>query len=276
MFLLKNKYFYILITLTIGILLSFSIWGYLALMNNGGHQSYEIKYIAECFIFSALLLTSVIAGIFIYVHQRSIDIYKELDKMYELFDRGNYYTQTSFKKLGPLGDKIIRINRYLITVNDLKTKKISSDSKIMNFLLRQIHEEMIILKNSGTIIKASKEFLEKNGLEKDEFIGSSLDNIVEKFEIQNILNDLSKGQHVAVKRKVHLKTDDEHGTVKYMIFFPIFNIANDLSNSICIFVSEGRFKKFGDAKKVESSDDNVYKSSSVMRRISELFNQNIN
>ncbi|MBN2280654.1 MAG: hypothetical protein JXQ65_08740 [Candidatus Marinimicrobia bacterium] len=275
MFLLKNKYFYFLAAITIGILLGFSIWGYLALMNNGGHQSYEIKYIAECFIFSALLATSFIAGLFIFLHHRSVKIYKELDKMYELFDRGNYYTQNSFKKLGPLGEKIIRINRHLITVNELKTKKISSDSKIMNFLLRHTHEELLVLKNNGIIVKASKEFYDKNEVDKEIFIGSSIDNMVEKFEFSNIFEEMNKGQVVALKRKVFLKADDENGAIKYLVFFPIFNITNNLSNSICIFVSEGRFKKYKASMNNDPINENVYKSSSIMRKISGLFNQNM-
>jgi len=273
MFLIQNKYYYILIILTVGVLLGFSIWGYFALMHNGGQQSYEIKYIAECFIFTALLLISLISGLFIYMVHRSVNVYKELDKIIELFDKGNYYTQNSFNKLDALGEKIIKINRHLISLNDLKSKKISSDSKIINFLMNHTHEQMLILKINGTITKVSKTFLEKNEVKKEDIVDSSIDTITEKFEFINIFQELTKGQHVALKKKLQLQ-GDEDSVVKYMVFFPIFNITNDLSNAICIFVSEGRFNKLNQtAKNPENVDENVYKSSSMMRKISGLFDQ---
>lgn len=272
MYLLKKKYFYYLLFITIGILLGYSIWGYFALMNNGGYQSYEIKYIAECFIFSALLLISLIGGFFIYMFQKSVSIYRELDKIHELFDKGNYYTQNSFNKLGLLGEKILKINRYLISLNDLKTKKISSDSKVVNFLLNHSVHELLLFKNNGVVTKSSKVFLEKNDLTKDDIIDKSIDAMVEKFEFFNILPELAKGQHVTLKKKVFFKDDDETGAIKYMVFFPIFNITNDLSAAVCMFVSEGKFNKYSQmTKNPESSDDNIYKSSSIMRKISDLF-----
>ena len=273
MFLLKKKYFYYLIIFTVSILLGFSIWGYFALMNNGGYHSFELKYIAECFIFTALLLISVIGGMFIFMLQKSVSIYKELDKINELFQGGNYYTQNSFNKLGPLGEKILKINRHLISLNDLKTKKISSDSKVINFLLNQSVHELLVFKNNGVVSRASKAFLEKNEVTKDDIIDKNIDAMVEKFEFFNIVPELNKGQHVALKKKIHFKDDDETGVVKYMVFFPIFNLTNDLSAAVCMFVSEGKFNKYKEmSKNPESDDDNVYKSSSMMRRISDLFN----
>lgn len=272
MFLLKKKYFYYLIFFTISMLLGFSIWGYFALMNNGGHQSYELKYIAECFIFAALLLISTMGGFIVFILHRSISIYRELDKIQELFEGGNYYTQHSFNKLGPLGEKILKINQHLISLNDMKTKKISSDSKMINFLLNHSVHELLLFKNTGVVSKASKVFLEKNELTKDDIIDKSIDTMVEKFEFFNILSELNKGQHVALKKRIYFKDDDETGVVKYMVFFPIFNITNDLSAAICMFVSEGKFNKYLQmSKNPERVDDNVYKSSSFMRKISELF-----
>ncbi len=273
MFLIKKKYFYLLSFLTISILLGFSVWGYISLMNNGGQQSFEVKYIAESFIFTALLLISLTGGVFIYITHRSINTFKELDRIIDLFNRGNFYTQNSFKKLDILGEKILKINRHLIDLNDLKSKKISSDSKIINFLMNHTHEEMLILKNNGTIAKASKPFLDKNELKKEKIIDNSIDTLAEKFEFINIYQELNKGQHVALKKKLQLK-ENADTVIKYMVFFPIFNITNDLSNAICIFVSEGRFNKYSQmSKNPENVDENVYKSSSMMRKISGLFEQ---
>ncbi len=274
MFLLKNKYFYGLLIITIGLLLGFSIWGYFALMSHGGYQSLEIKYIAECFIFTALLLIAGVSSLFIYIYNKSLKVYKELDKIYELFDKGNFYTENSFKKLGILGTKILRINGYLTNMNELKTKKISSDSKIINFLLNHMHEELLVLKNNGNISKVSKNFLEINNRQKENILDVPLDKLIEKFEFLNIIDELAKGQHVALKKRLVPLKDKEKGPVKYMVFFPIFNISNELNNAICLFVSEGRFNKFTKMKdNPENNDDTIYKSSSFMRNIYGLFNK---
>lgn len=273
MFLLKRKYFYYLVIITTVVLMGYSVWGYYALMNNGGYQSFEIKYIAECFIFSALLLISLVCGLFIYLFHKSTDIYKELDKINELFDKGNYYTQNSFKKLGPLGTRILGINRHLVSLNDLKTKKISYDSKVINFLLNHTIHEILLFKNNGIVAKASKVFLEKNSLAKEDIVEKNIDSMVEKFEFFNIIPILNKGQHVAMKKKVTF-VDTSTGFTKYLIFFPIFNIANDLAGVICMFVSEGKFNKYNQMiKNPEIDEDSAYKSSSIMRKISDLFNQ---
>ncbi len=274
MYLLKSKYLYILLFVTVGVLLGFSIWGYFTLMNNGGYQSYEMKYFAECFIFSALLLITIVCSFFILILHKSINIYKDLDKIHELFDQGNYYTQNSFKKLGTLGIKILRINSHLITLNDIKSKKISSDSKIINFLLGQSIQELLIVKNNGIIKKGSKVFFEKNNISEDEIIDVSIDSIVEQFEFINIFTDLNNGQNIALKKRIYFKNNIENGVVKYLIFIPIFNIANDLSYTICTFVSEEKFNEFNqNLDNRGNTEESVYKNSLIMRKISELFNQ---
>ncbi len=270
MFILKNKHFYFLFILTICVLLGFSVWGYMALMNNGGYQSYEIKFIAESFIFTALFLTSLIAIFYILIIHKSINVYNELDKIYELFDKGNYYTQNSFNKLGVLGGKILRINKHLIADNDLKAKKISSDSKIINFLLNQSHEEILILNDIGKIKRVSKAFLEKNDISKEQIIDTSFDNIVEKFEFINIYKELKRGQYVTLKRNIALQEDKE-SVQKYMVVFPIFNINFDLTNAVCLFVSEGRFKNYSQkSKNYEPGSENIYKSN-LIKKINDLF-----
>jgi large-conductance mechanosensitive channel len=131
---------------------------------------------------------------------------------------------------------------------------------------------MLIFKTTGIVTKASKAFLTKNGVNKEDIIDKSIDSIVQKFEFTNIVADLARGQHVALKRRMFFDSEDKTGVIKYMVFFPIFNITDDFSAAVCIFVSEGKFNKYNQMKKnPESEEDNVYKSSTMMRRIAELF-----
>jgi hypothetical protein len=123
------------------------------------HRELTIKYvthIAESLLFVNLVLAFVflIIGIYIPLYSKSID--KELDKLGEASERGNYNARRAVYNLGSIGQRINRIIRQVSRLSELRHQHIISLIHLLEYSSAASENIYFICDIEGTVKFMSK------------------------------------------------------------------------------------------------------------------------
>jgi transcriptional regulator with PAS, ATPase and Fis domain len=228
------------------LILFLGINGYLTVKGVSVQDDLSFKYIAENFLFISFILIIVLVIVFLFILFKSRNVIKELDKIVELSQQGDYSPSRHLEKLGTLGEKISDLNAQISTLNDMKSVKISSISNLNDFLLNKIDAKLLITDISGQIVKVSKSFLDSFDIEKKNIIDKNIEELIENLDIRSLNSELKSRKSFILKGGIRLK-NLENG--KYFIFYPISNMKNQLSNIVCVVEDEKTIKKLLEEEK---------------------------
>lgn len=196
-----------------------------------------VKFYAENLVYLGIVsMIILLASIFI-IHRGGIRVLKEIDKAAEISRSGRYYSIEYTKKLGRLGDKINRLFLELNKLNSMKSLKISALSNINSFLLDNTDLHLLISDIEGTIQTCSKRLLDKLNIEIQEIKGKSFTEVITDLDFQKIIFELERNRSSISKEK-GLLSIGEGRYQSHLVFYPIFNVNNEISNILCISEKE--------------------------------------
>jgi transcriptional regulator with PAS, ATPase and Fis domain len=196
-----------------------------------------VKYYAENMIFMSIVSVIILISAVFIIHRGGVRVLREIDKATEISRSGRYYSIEYTKKLGKLGDKINRLFLELNTLNDMKSLKISSISNINAFLMDNTDLHVLILDIEGTIQSCSKRLLEKLNVKAQDIKGKSFTEVITDPDFQQIVKELERNRSSVSTEKSILSLGEGRFQI-YAVFYPIFNIRNELSNIVCIIEKE--------------------------------------
>lgn len=242
MLLIKRLHIYFIFIISCGLILFLGINGYLTLAGISASDNLSLKYLAENFLFMSFIFIIVLVIFFLFIIFKSRNVIKELDKIIELSQQGDYSPSRHLEKLGILGMKISDLNAQISALNDMKSLKISSISNLNDFLLNKIDAKLFITDVSGQVVKVSKSFLDSFNIEKKNIIDKNVGDLVENLNIHSLGDELRSRKSVLLRGGIRLKNDNFENN-KYFIFYPISNMKNQLANIVCVVEDEKTIKK---------------------------------
>ncbi len=271
MFLVKKRWLLSILILAVLMIISLGINYYLSLSKITRGAESTIKLLSENFIYLTIIFVAVLIGFLIALFLKSNSVLKELDKIAELSRQGVAIPYGSLKRLGGLGEKIMVINSGLSRLNEVKSKKISSLSKINNFIFNIIDLRVFITDVNGQITKVSKGLLEYLDIERKTILDNNVDSILDDFNFSALAQELRRSQHVPIKRDIQVKPDVTPHE-EYFVFYPIFNYQNKLANSLCLLVEKALYDKLASKTPTESLQSKEAHVSPLLKRLLDLFN----
>ena len=268
MYLIKKIYFRVFILLNIVILLGMGFYIYLNLTNMTPDSSIELKFVGEQSLFIAYIFVILFIGSYYYIVVRQEkDIYVELDKIKEYSEKGNI-NKNSVKKLGKLGEKIMLINAKLSELNEKRVKKITSLSKEINFLYNLIDIPIFSVNMKGEIDKVSKKLTYILDVDKQNIIDQPINIIIDEINFDSLAQELKQSKMVPIKSPLHPDLE-KSSDLKYFAFYPIFNIKNELSSSVCILIDKEEYVQLQENKPEEEKKPGL---SPLLDRLNGLHN----
>jgi PAS domain S-box-containing protein len=191
------------------------------------------KYIAENFIFYAILFNIILFYLLRRIAVKSTKILAQLDKIIELSKTGNYNVVEYLKKLGQLGEKINFILFQFTQLNLMKSLKISAQSNINEFLIAKVNERLLILDMQGNILNISQPFLDLFGLAKDQLVNKNLKEIIKDLNFEQLLQDMKKERKAVLLANTIVEIKEKKEIIN-LSFQPVADIKNNISNIIVI------------------------------------------
>lgn len=270
MYLIKRIYLFVFLLLTFLFIIGLGIIIYFTATSVNTGNAIDMKFLGERVLFIAILFSIVLVFAFHYlVRKKEQNIYEELDKIREYSQKGNI-NKNSIKKLGTLGDKIMLINEKLSDLNSKRVEKITALSKEINFLYNLIDVPVFSVNMKGEIDKVSKAFLKIIDYDKQDIIDKLVNDFIQDINFNSLTQELEQSKMVPLKSPIITDSEKEQKE-KYFVFYPIFNIKNILSNSICIMVDKKEYEKLQTANHIhDNSEDKSL--SPLLNKLLDLYN----
>lgn len=234
---MKKAYFYLFFLLCIVLVLILGLKGYFYFTDVPIKSRGDIKYHSENMLFIAILFSLILMTSLILLRVKSRNILKELDKVIELSRFGTFYFEEYLDKMGQLGDRIKHLHYDLNMLNEKKSLKISSLSKLNDFLVENIDLALSITDPQGKIINVSKKLITKYKIEKKDIHDQFMNNIILNLNTENIASQLETTKNFLVNKKMKLKIKDISFDSD-VVFYPIFNAKNQLAHIVFILGGE--------------------------------------
>lgn len=227
-----NKFSLYIFTFIAGILILFlGVTSYFYLKDIPSVATLAVKYIAENFIFYAILFNIILFFLLWRITVKSTKILAQLDKIIELSKTGNYNVVEYLKKMGKLGEKINLILFQFTQLNLLKSLKISAQSNINEFLITKINVRLLILDIQGNILNISQPFLDSFGLAKDQLVNKNLKEFIQDLNFEQLLQDMKKERKPVLLANTIVEIKEKKEIIS-LSFQPVADIKNNISNMI--------------------------------------------
>lgn len=240
MILLKRSKFYFFFITVSAIILTLAVYSYWVFTHFNLMNDPNLKYYSETFILLVILFLLILFYLFIHLLTRNKDIYKELDKVIDLSRQGNLLSESQLKKIDLLGEKIMEINGILNSLNEKKTLKITAQSNLINFLISHVNKNMLVTDIQGRIERVTPTLLHKFNVEEKDITGEFINVFVQNLNFSVITNDLKSSKNISFEASVKFNKDDEF-IICYLVFYPIYNVRNELTNCVCFIMDETEF-----------------------------------
>lgn len=221
-------------------ILAMSIYGYLMLSKINKENNLGIKYLAENYIYYSMIILVLLLCTFSVMFYFSYRVFNLLDKISKLSKDGNVNIEIYIKKLGVLGEKI---NNIISNINDLNLKKsvkISSLSKLNEFLVENFNLNMLLLDFRGIINFSSKEILKNLKVTKDYFVGKDISEIVSTIDFEELYTSMGQSKKYVFKENISFDDEKYKGD---LILIPIINQSMNISNIVCLFENKNLIDK---------------------------------
>lgn len=237
MIIIKKSHYLMILVISVVIVSVFGVNFYNYLKDSGKIGDLNIKYFSENFIFITVVSVLVLFFVYIFILLRSINLFKELDRLNELSKYGSYGLDGQLKKLGKLGEKLNTLLSAIKEQNIMKSLRINSLSDINEFLLKNIDIELVLVGSNGNITGASSQLLNKFKATGDVLQDKNVSTIFEELDFNSIAQELEQQRIPVVKESLVLEISGNKIKDDF-IFYPFFNIKNYLSD-IAIIINRG-------------------------------------
>lgn len=237
MLIVKKKYFVFITSLAILFIFISAIISYLIINRFDLTVLSAKKYYSEIIIFISIILELFIFIIFCLIYFNSSRVLKELEKVIEMTRYGNYDITKSLDKIDLLGERINQLFSNLFFYSEKKSLIISSLSNIINFCMENIKLNLLILDVEGLIIKCSKHFCDVNNIDMTEIVYQKFTIHSIDIDLKSIIFKVEGDKEPVLQEKIKFLIN-KINFIKNIIFYPVFNIKNKISNIICIIEDE--------------------------------------
>ena len=255
MILISKRILYFFVILVLGFFFILGIQGYVYFLHAAENIGQEMQFLAERILFLTLIFAIVATVLFFHMLRKSRNILKELDKIIELSRFSRFSSDLSIQKLGPLGDKVALLYNQISELSEKKTLKISALHNLNDFLINNIQLPLLITDVTGTIVHASKQYLDSNEKNRSEVLDASIQQLYQEIDIKNIILML-------IKNKAPIENESISNT--HVSFFPILNREGSITYVVCVFE---RFRVITTiSKKTEDTIQKV-ESPKLLRRV---------
>ena len=270
MFLIKRIYILLFLLLMFAFIIGLGVVTYISLTGVDSANLVDLKLLGERILFISLIVGILIITSYYYlINKQEDNVYEELDKVKEYSQQGNI-NKNVISKLGKLGEKIMLINDKLSDLNNKRVEKITSLSKELNFLYNLIDVPVFSVNMKGEIDKTSKSFLKAVDLDKKELIDKPLNDLLKDVNFNSLVQSLRQSK--MIPHKSSFLTDPEgEDKMRYFVFYPIFNVKNNLANSVCIMVGKQEYERLK-SNTIQDKSEEENGISPLLSRLSELHN----
>jgi len=196
-----------------------AVTAYLKIIGSEGLTGAELRFAAEEYLFTGILLSLIMITAFIFLIRRSRNISRELDRLIRQEKLNPASTETGLLKLGAIGDKLNLLYRQIDEVSEMRGLKISALSNTTEFLSSNVGKSIIITDVTGRILEISRGYIDKSGVSRSEILERNIESIIHGVEIKTVLARLEK------KR---LPTSFSIKGIEYT-WRPIYNRNNEIS-----------------------------------------------
>ncbi|MDO9528714.1 MAG: PAS domain-containing protein [Syntrophales bacterium] len=186
------------------------------------HTNLVLKYELENFIFASVVILLIVLLFFINFVRMSDNVLKRLDKMVELSQYGKYDITQHLDEMGQIGKRVKYLLFHLNNLNEMKTVKISSLSRVSDFLVDRADEEMFILDCRGTIINCSEKLAKEVEVNKKDINGKNIKDFFKQVDFENIYRELESKRSKIDKDDITLDIKGKDNERK-ITFIPIMN-----------------------------------------------------
>jgi len=188
----------------------------------------SIKYYAENLLFVAAALAVILILLFLWILSRSVSVYHELDKIADLAQTGNYAFGKQAGKLGTLGRYIISISAHLKQLNEMKSYKLSAQASLIKFLMDNTRLKLILFNAHGNIDDWSPVFLQEFDLDENDLRGKTIENLVDELNLPLLLSEMKMAKRFGIRKNISFTPG---GLIynRFLVFYPVFDLRNELS-----------------------------------------------
>lgn len=223
MILISKRMLLILAAVAVIVTLFLAAFGYRSMAGPGSNSS--LLFTAQTFLYLGILLSIVEIFLFIRAAVRSRDIERELEKLIETTRYLGPSNARKLRHLGPIGGQIERLYGEINDLSERRALKIGALSELAEFLMNNLQLAAVAATIDGTIVYASRSFLERTKRTRSETIDTDLGALVPDVSLEEVLIDLDRTR-AAVERK--------SGRAP-LEFHPIRNIENSVAYVVCVF-----------------------------------------
>ncbi|HOV14497.1 MAG TPA: hypothetical protein PK771_09460 [Spirochaetota bacterium] len=233
MLLVKKNVLHFNFAIFIIFILVLGISSYLVINRVNLSEPLNVKFYSETIIFIMIIFILISLIIYSIIYFKSIKISKELDKIIEITKYGNYDIEKSLIKLSELGAKIKELHHNLSILNEQKSIKISSLSNLLIFFLNNTELNILITDIEGLITNTSASFFKNFDISISEILYNNI-NVFKAINFLDIVITLDNTREKIIKEKIDIEINKKEQKIN-IVFIPVTNIRNQLSNVICIF-----------------------------------------
>jgi len=240
MILVRKRDLFILTMLFCFIVIFGEIKFFAALKSVEVHTNLALKYELENFIFASVVILLIVFLFFINFVKMSDNVLKRLDKMVELSQYGEHDITQHLDEMGQIGKRVNYLLFHLDNLNEMKTLKISSLSRVSDFLVDRADEEMFLLDCRGNIINCSEKLAKEAEVNKKDINGKNIKDFFKQVDFENIYRELESKRSKIDKHDMILdmKGKDDKRRVA---FIPIMNSMEHIAYIVGIVGGEKPF-----------------------------------
>jgi hypothetical protein len=183
----------------------------------------EMRLTGEMLLFTALACAAgllLIGGVLLFRGHR---ILRELSRIAELSRAGATAVEERLRRLGRLGESILRILVQTTELNRRYALKVSTLSTLNDFLLNNQAQRMIVVDASGKVIGASRGYRETEGKIDAQLVQRDIGKFLEGQDFTAIYGRLDRS------RSAFTSAEDPR-----LHFVPIDNRAGEVACVVCV------------------------------------------
>jgi hypothetical protein len=231
MILVKKRYLFTLTFLFCLLVIFGEIKFFFALKHINQTTNLDVKYEMENFIYASIVLILIVFFFLLNFIRMSNNILKRLDKMIELSAYGKYDVGGHLNQMGRLGERVKYLVFHLDRLNNMKSLKISSLSRMNDFLIQNSGEAVFLMDRYGYVMDCSPKLAEDIGVEKPDIAGKNVNDILEGVHFEDLFSELEKRRKALDKEEITIKAADKTKKCK-ITFYPIINANEDVSHAM--------------------------------------------
>lgn len=153
---------------------------------------------------------------------------KEFDILVEQYRRGNFLSNRSVRKLGPIGDKIRTLHNEVTEINKKQALKISALVELKSLLLQNSTLPMVVTDSDGTVTDVGRKWLEQHDTANVR-MGERIQELIPGIGILELRQALLRDHSVALETPLRERVNA----------YPVMNSSGQIANVVFVWGGRG-------------------------------------